>query len=389
MLRPVEPLKLKMMKKLSSVLRLFLSCFFLFLGPGCSILSKKPAEHAFPVTIKEVTQRDVPIFIEAIGNVYSLQTVLIRPQVGGIVQEAYIKQGQYVKTGDPLYKIDPRPFQANLDRAKAALIKDTAALQFAQEQVRRYSEVVQKDYVSKLTFNQYQSQVDLNRGQILSDQADIALAQLNLEWSIPVSPINGKISQFNIDPGNLVTANDPNALTDIRQITPADIRFTIPQQQFIQVQKALQQGSLKFEVFLPQEPDKPREGLIYFIDNHINQATGTILLKGTVPNEDEFFWPGEFVQIRLWLRIQPNAILVPEEAIKIGQEGAYVYIYQPASSTAEYRRVTKGEKIGPFIVIEKGVQPGEQVILKGQNNLRPGSKVTVVPSSTPKKESGK
>lgn len=343
---------------------------------GCSS-APKPKERSYPVTIGEVVQQDVPIYVEAIGNVYSLQTVQIRPQVGGIILEAYVKQGQYVKKGDPLYQIDPRPYQAALDEAKANLQKDLATLKFSEQQVERNQELVKKEYIAKLTFEQYLSQVDLNKGQVASDRAAIALAEINLEWCIPLSPLDGKVSQYNIDPGNLVIGNDPNALTNIRQITPADIRFSITQNDFIKVQKARQSGTLKFEVILPQETENPREGKIYFIDNSLDPTTGTILLRGAAPNEDEMFWPGEFVRVRLRLRVEPNALLVPEEAVRIGQDGPYVYIYQPETSTAEYRLVTRGERFNHMILIEKGVALNEKVIVRGQNNLLPGAKVFI------------
>lgn len=342
---------------------------------ACSGDNQKKQVRTFPVIVGDVIVRDVPIYVETIGNVYSLQTVEVRPQVGGIIQEAYVKQGQYVKKGDPLYKIDPRPYEANLEKAKAALIKDLAALNLAEITVQRYASLVSKEYVSKLNYEQYQANVETGKGQVLSDQADISLAELNLEWTTPRSPIDGKISQFNIDPGNLVIVNDPNALTNIRQITPADVRFGITQKDFIEVQKSILSGLLKFEVILPQEISKPREGKIYFIDNHIDLSTGTILLRGTVPNEDEFLWPGEFVRIRLQLRVHPNALLVPEEAVQIGREGPFVYVYQPDTSTVEYRKVVKGENIDHLQMILEGVKAGEKVVTKGQVNLRQGAQV--------------
>lgn len=357
--------------------RLLLSCLVLIAICGCTSKPKKP-ERIFPVTLGDVIQRDVPIYIEVIGNVYSLQIVEIRPQVGGIVTESYVKQGQYVKKGDPLFLIDPRPYQAALDRAKAALVKDTAALELSKITLKRNEELAKKDYVSKLNFETFQSNVLSGTGQVDSDKADIAIAELNLEWTTPISPIDGKISQYNIYPGNLVTANDPNNFTDVRQITPADIRFNIAQKDFIEVQKALKAGLLKFEVYLPQEADKPREGEIYFIDNHIDLTTGTILIKGTVVNDDEMFWPGEFIRVRLQLRMESNALLVPEEAVQLGQDGPFIYVYQPDTSTVEYRPVVKRERIDHQILIEKGLKAGEKVVLKGQVNLRPGAKVTVI-----------
>lgn len=370
------------MKKIRFLTRHVIAFCMIWIFAGCSSKDPKTTERVLPVVIAEVVQQDIPIFIEVIGNVYSLQTVQIRPQVGGIVQEAYVRQGQYVKKGDPLYKIDPRPYQAALDKAKAALIKDQAALELAKNTVERYSDLVKKDYLSKLTYDQYKTNVETAQGAVLSDQADVVTAELNLEWSTPISPIDGKISFYNIDPGNLVTANDPNFLTDIRQIDPADIRFNVNQKDFVEVQKSMQEGQLKFSAILPQEKDKPREGEIYFVDNHIDLSTGTILLKGTVPNADEQFWPGEFIKVRLQLRTKPDAILVPEEAVQVGQNGPFVYVYQPSTSKVEYRPVVKGEQVDHLILIEKGVEAGEKVVTKGQVNLRPGYKVYISKSGS-------
>lgn len=362
------------MNRLITVTGLFL---LIILFSNCSKSHPPSQKRIFPVIIADVEQRDIPIFVNIIGNVHSLQVVQIRPQVGGIVKEAYVTQGQYVKKGDPLFKIDPRLYQANLEKAKAALMKDQAALNLAEITVARNASLVQKDYVSKLTNEQYITNVSSAKGQILNDQADIALAELNLEWTTPKSPIDGKISQFNVDPGNVVVANDPNAITDIRQITPADIRFFIPQKYFLEAQKAFQKGTLKFEATLPQVPDKPREGEIYFLDNHIDLTTGTILVKGTVPNEDEFFWPGEFIDVKLIMRTQAKALLVPEEAISYGLKGPFVYVYDVKTKTVEYRDVVKGEKIDKLIQIEKGIHLGEKVVIRGQINLRPGVEVSV------------
>jgi multidrug efflux system membrane fusion protein len=358
-------------------MRAYLLIFSLLFLTACSDRSKK-VETVFPVELGVAVERNVPIYIEAIANVYTLQFVEMRPQVGGIVEEVYFKDGDYVKKDEILYKIDPRPYQAALDKAKAALIKDVATLQFNEMRVKRYSDLTKEQYFSKVNYEQFQSDSETSRGQVLSDQADIETAQLYLDWTAPRSPLDGRISQNLIHPGNLVTANNANFLVDIRQIDPADIRFSINQKQFVEVQKAIKAGTLKFQAILPQKPDKPREGEIYFIDNHIDLATGTILLKGKVPNEDELFWPGEFVRVRLELRREPHGVLVPEEAIRLGQDGPFVYVFLPDSSTVDYRPVVKGETIDHQVLIEKGVKAGEKVVTKGQINLRPGVKVSLV-----------
>ncbi|MBA3816760.1 MAG: efflux RND transporter periplasmic adaptor subunit [Parachlamydiaceae bacterium] len=378
-----------MMRKVNSYvirLHIYLCIFFLFTLGGCKSIKPQPEERAYPVTIAAVEQRDVSISIESIGNVFSLQIVQIRPQVGGVITHAYVEQGQYVKKDDPLYQIEARPFKDRLDVAKATLTKDTASLKFAQIRVERYSDLVKKDYFSKLNFDQYTTEVEAAKGQKMIDEANVALAELDLEWTTIMSPIEGKISQFNVDPGNLVVANDPKALTDIRQITPADIRFNLTQKDFIAVQKAKDEGTLKFEVFLPQKVEEPRSGQIYFIDNHFDLSTGTILIKGSVENNDELFWPGEFVRVRLNLGTISKASLVPEEAVQVGQDGPFVYVYIPEKERVEYRLITKGEKVGQQVVIEKGITSAEKVVTKGQVNLRPGSKVKIITSTNDKAE---
>lgn len=330
-----------------------------------------------PVVVADVIQKDVPLYIDTIGNVHSYQIVQIRPQVTGIIEKAYVKEGQTIKVGDPLYQIDPRPYQAALQKAKAALIKDEATLKFNQEKVERYKDVVQKDFLSVLEYHQFVSLVETTQGQIISDKADIALAELNLEWTTPKSPIDGKISLFNIDPGNLVLANDPNAIANIRTIHPANIRFYLSQKEFFSVQ-VLPENPTQFEVFLPQDPTNPRKGKITFIDNHINPNNGTILFEGLVPNEDEIFWPGEYVKVRLLLREIPNAILVPEEAIKIGQNGPYVFVYNSKDSTVDLRPIIKGNQIDQMVIIEKGLSFGEKVVTKGQINLHPRDSVYLI-----------
>lgn len=352
---------------------------------ACSPENQKMGEHPLPVEIGESTQADVPIFIESIGNVYSLQTVLIRPQVGGLITEIHVKQGDDVEKDQLLYTIDPRPYQAALDQAKANLIKDEATLKLAEITVERYQELVKQDYVSQLTFDQYKTSVDLGKAQVIIDKAQVELAEINLGYTSIRSPMDGRISQYNIDAGNVVVANDTNALTQVLQTNPADIHFSVTQKEFVQIRKAQQEGSFKFEVYLPEFPEEPRTGNIYFFDNHIDTNTGTILFKGAVPNEDVFFWPGEFVKVRLQLKIAKNAVLVPSAAIQIGQEGKFIYIYQPETSTVEYRLVETGQTFDERTLIEKGAVSGEQVVINGQINLRPNAKVILISHDQAKK----
>lgn len=352
--------------------------FFLFsLLALQSCFQNKSVPPVYPVNIAEVKQGDAISYIEAIGNVTTRYFVQIRPQVTGILMEYYVKQGDHVKKNQPLLLIDPRPYEYALKSAEGNLNKDKATLKFADEQVKRNKTLVTQAYVSQLNYEQYLSQVDTTKGQILSDEAAISSASLNLEWTKPTSPIDGRVSQQYINPGNLVSAGQPGVLIDVREVDPAEISFNISQNDYVKVTQ-IKTRPLKFLAYLPQKPNELREGNIYFMDNHIDMATGTILFKGTIPNKDEYFLPGEFVRVKLIQDTYKNALLVPEQAVKVGQHGNYLYVYLPESSTVEYRDVVIGPKADGFIAIEKGITSGEKVVTQGQNNLLPGSKVKVV-----------
>lgn len=345
---------------------------------ACSDGGHPMGEHPLPVEVGEARLADVPVFIEAIGNVHSLKTVLVRPQVGGIITKIHVQQGDDVKEDQLLYTIDPRPYEAALEQAKATLTKDEANLKLSKATVERFETLVKQDYVSQLTFDQYKTNVDVGKAQIIIDQALVDLAEINLGYTEIRSPLDGRISQYNVDAGNVVVANDSNALTQILQISPISIHFAVTQREFVQIRRAQEEGSFKFEVFLPEFPDEPREGLIYFFDNHIDTSTGTILFKGSVSNEDVFFWPGEFVKVRLQLKIVKEAVIIPATAIQIGQEGKFVYIYHPDTNTVEYRLVESGQTMDGTVMILQGVAAGDKVITNGQINLRPNAKVFVV-----------
>ena len=328
-----------------------------------------------PVRVAQLKQEDIPVYIEAIGNVGSLQVVQIKPQVSGKLLDAHVKQGQLVKKGDLLYTIDPLPYEAALEKARGTLQKDEATMSFAKKKMERYVELVKQDFVSQLTFDQYQSEYQAAQAQVAVGKADVEIAEINLNYCTITSPIDGMVSQFNIDPGNLVVANDPNTLTVIRQINPADIKFSVPQKDFQEIQKSMKGETLKFEVIVIGQPEK-YEGEVYFIDNHLDLSTGTILLRGEVPNEGGALWPGEFVTIRMLIKTIPNAIMAPTSAVQTGQQGSYVYVVKP-DMTVDYRQVTVGEKYNNDIVIEKGLALDETVVVDGQINLYPGAKIFI------------
>lgn len=247
--------------------------FILLLCASCSREAQKTAERLYPVTVTEVKiHENVPIFLENIGNIYSREIIYLRPQVSGVIKKTYFEEGSYVKKDDPLFLIDPRPYEAALERAEAALIRDQSTLDFANIRLERYDGLVKKEYFSKLNYEQYKAEADAAKGQVLIDKAEIATAKLNLEWALLKSPIDGKISSAGFDTGNLVAANDPTPLTIIRQISPIDVFFYFGQTDYVTIRNAMskQKEPLKVHVFLPQEPGKIREAEVYFVDNQVN-----------------------------------------------------------------------------------------------------------------------
>lgn len=364
----------------------FISISFCFLTAsfwGCSTGSPPPA-RAFPVIVAEVIQEDVPIYMEAIGNVYSWATVQIKAQVSGKLLKAHVQQGQDVKKGDKLFTIDPKPYKASLEKVKAILQKDEATLSFSKQKVTRYIDLLKKNYVAQLTYDQYATDVKTLEAQVAFDKADVDLNTINLAYCFIISPIDGRISQFNVDPGNIVSPSDTSPITEIRQITPANVQFSLPQKDFQELKKIFSQ-TIKFDVLLQDSKTPIQTGEVYFIDNHIDLSTGTILLKGKVENIDRSLWPGEFVRVRMLLKTTPQAILVPQGAVQIGQQGKYVYVLKQ-DNTVELRLVTTGVRYHKNIVIEKGLNPHDIVVVDGQINLRPGVKVTVTtpnPSGKP------
>lgn len=367
---------------------LLLYLLLLLAGSACSGQGGQPPVKAYPVDVGKVIQENVPVYMEEIGNVYSFSTINVKPQVSGILLEAHVKQGQEVKAGDLLYTIDPRYYEAQLKRAQGTLLKDIAALEFAQQRVDRFKDLVTKDYVARVTYEEYQSNVDEAKGQIVMDEADVALAQINLDYCYVKSPIDGMISVYNIYPGNYVRSDSTDALTVIRQIVPADVHFTLTQSEFDSLRISPHEGDREFEVYAPDQPERIYKGKVYFIDNNIDINTGTILFKGEVKNGDKYFWPGQFVRVRMLVEMRNDAMLVPFSAVQVGQKGEFLYVVKP-DNTVELRSVKTSVRKGEYIVVENNVSPGDVVVTDGQINLHSGAAIKVrnAPKDKDKKSS--
>jgi multidrug efflux system membrane fusion protein len=368
---------------------------------------KKKGDMVAPVTVARVTQRDVPVEVQVIGNVEAYSTIVVRSQVGGELTKVSFKEGDYIKQGDLLFSIDRRQLEAQLSQAEANyskakaslgqsqanLARDTAQQQYLQSQAERFARLVKEGVLSKEQGEQAYSSaaamsetINADRAAIESAKADIAATKaaadnlrVQLTYTEIRSPINGRTGNLMVKQGNLVAANSADLVT-INQIQPIYVTFAVPEQQLKSVKTYMAQGKLLVTATPQDDPSGKESGYLTFVDNAVDQATGTIKLKGTFQNEDMKLWPGQFVRVVLRLTTQPNAIVVPNQAVQSGQDGSYVYVVKP-NSTVEVRPVTTGARVEEDLVIEDGLQAGETVVTEGQLRLSPGVRVRIRPGS--------
>src|SRR5574337_1224787 len=348
---------------------------------ACSTGNTKPAAKAVPVVAETADQNNVPLQIRTIGNVEAYNSVQVRSLVGGEVQGVYFREGQDVKKGDLLFRIDTRPYEAALKQAEAALARDAAQARNAEEQARRYAILVQKDYVPRDQYDQIRANAEALSAAVEADKANVETARLNLSYCTIKSPINGRAGAVLVNAGNVIKANDL-VMTTINQIIPIYVSFSIPEQNLADVKKYMTLHELKVDAVLTGDEKRPARGELTFIDNAVNTATGTIKLKGTFPNQDRSLWPGQFTDVVLTLTTEPNRVVVPSQAVQTGQQGQYVYVVKP-DMTADLRIVKQGRTFEKWTLIEKGVAAGEKIVTDGQLKLRPGASVEIKNASAP------
>jgi multidrug efflux system membrane fusion protein len=337
------------------------------------------------VLTAHVTQRDVPVWLEGLGNVSAFYTVTVKTQVDGRLDMVLFKEGQHVKKGDLLAQIDPRPFAIQLESAEAAYARDVANLKNARVNLDRYKTLVQQNLIAVQQMTDQQSSVDQLEAQARADQAQIDGAKLNLDYARIVSPIEGVTGVRIVDPGNVVHAADATGLVVVTQLDPIAVFFTLPEDDLGAVHEAMAKGELTVEA-LSRNGDKPiGEGKLSVIDNEINQATATIRLKAIFPNPHALLWPNQFVKARLRLSTRKNAIVVPAAVVQHGPQGTFAYVVEK-DSTAVVRPVTVETIQGESAIVSKGLAPGEQVVTDGQAQLRPGARVSTKPTASTKPE---
>jgi multidrug efflux system membrane fusion protein len=341
-------------------------------GPGRSGRGRE----AVPVLVVTAVQKAVPVQIRAVGNVEPYSTVSVKSQVTGVIERAHFKEGQDVKKGQLLFTIDPRPFEAALKQAEANLARDTAQLRNLREQVRRYADLVEKQYVSREQYDQIKTNADAAEAVVNANKAAVENAKVQLSYCYIYAPINGRVGSLLVNEGNLVRVNDGAPLVVINQVNPINVTFAVPEQHLADVKRHMGGGQLKVAAGFQSDEGRPEQGNLAFIDNAVDRATGTIKLKAEFANRERRLWPGQFVNVALTLSTQGDAVVVPSETIQIGPEGQQVFVVKQ-DKQVEMRLVTVGRTLGGESVITKGLAPGETVVLEGQFLLGPGSRVEI------------
>ena len=353
-----------------------LLCGAALLASGCAKKDPPAMERPpSPVIVTPAVMASVPVYLDEVGRGVAREVVSVQPEVSGRITEIRFTDGADLKKGDPLFTIDPRPFQAQLDAAEANLVQSKAALDFAKIQFARVQDLVASKAIARQDYDTRKNAVDVGEAQVRQNEAAVESARLNLEYTAIRSPIDGRAGHRLVDIGNVVTANSSTLLT-IERLDPIYADFTVTENDLPAVQRNSRGGELKVEVRLPDEPEKPVVGRLTFLDNSVQSSSGTVMLRATVPNADHRLWPGQFVNVRLVLATLPKAVLVPVAATQDSAKGPFVYVVKQ-DSTAELRIIKLGQRQGDQIVVEQGVQPGERVVVTGQLGVMPGAKVRV------------
>ncbi|MFZ3137499.1 MAG: efflux RND transporter periplasmic adaptor subunit [Thermodesulfovibrionales bacterium] len=362
--------------KTESIITCFIFCILLpaFFSACSGKPAQAPPKPPVPVTAATVIQKTVPVQINTIGNVEAYSTVSVKSQIGGILNHVHFREGQDVNKGALLFTIDPRPYEAALRQAEANLAKDTAQLENAREEVRRYAELVKKGYVAQEQYDQIRTNATAFEATVNADKAVVENARLQLKYCYIYSPLTGRTGNLFANEGNLIKANADNPMVIINQIQPTYVTFSVPEQYLSEIKKYMSGGKILVEAFITTGKDNPEEGVLTFVDNTVDVATGTIKLKATFANNKKRLWPGQFVDVVIVLTTQPNAIVVPSQSVQTGQKGQYVFVIKD-DLTVEDRPVTVGRMLNSETVIEKGLQAGEKVVTDGQLRLVPGAKV--------------
>ena len=359
---------------------IILSAAILVFISGCE--KRTPSGFQRPpasVSVATAVQQDVPVYIDNIGKTVAREVVSIQPQVSGRITEIHFVDGAELKKGDMLFTIDPRPYKAQLDSAEATVAEKKAALELAKLQLDRYAELLTTKSVSQYDYDQRKNAYDIAEAQLQQSEAAVDTAKINLAYCFIRSPIDGRAGQRLVDIGNVVAANIGSLLV-IQRLDPIYADFTITENELTSVQQKMKNHALKAEVRLPDDSEKPREGEVSFLDNAVQETTGTVKLRATLPNSDHRFWPGRFVRVRLVLETIHGAVLIPASAPQRSAKGMFVYVVNN-DSIAELRPVKLGQRQEDLVVVDDGLKAGERIVVSGQLAVVPDAKVQVQEST--------
>lgn len=333
------------------------------------------AVRSVPVVTAVAQRRDLPVYLDGLGTVTAYATVSVRAQVDGRLDKLFFKEGQPVKKGEALAQIDPRPYQNQLHQAEGQFTRDQATLDTNKQNLARYEDLAQQKFIAAQQADDQRGLVAQGQAALRMDQAAIDVAKLNLEYAHITSPVDGVAGIRNVDAGNLVHASDPTAIVTITQLDPIAVIFTLPQDALPQVSLHQAEGSLEVIVFSRDGETELGRGKLEVIDNAINTSTGTLRFKAVLPNPGHALWPNQFVKARLMLTVRSGVVVIPAPALQRGPAGLFVYVV--ANDTAQARPVTVELLQGDDALIAKGLEQGDTVVIEGQNQLRPGSKVAL------------
>ena len=330
-----------------------------------------------PVQADQAKTGDFPIYLNGLGIVQAFYGVTIRARVDGELQQVYFQEGQSVEKGDLIAQIDPRPYQAQLDQAKAKRAQDEAQLASARLMLQRDSQLINNKVIDQQTYDTQKYATDQLQALVQADQAAIDNAQTQLDYTRLVAPIYGRVGIRLVDPGNIVHSSDTGGIVTINQVQPISVLFTLPQQDLGKVRDALHQNKALQVVALDRDNSSAlSNGTLAVLDNQIDSTTATVKLKATFDNTDLRLWPGQFVNVRLLLGTKSDAVTVPASAVQRGPNGMYVYSISP-DNKAEMRPVTVGSTEDNRTLVESGLQGGDRIVVDGQYRLQPGATVEI------------
>ncbi|MDR2012598.1 MAG: efflux RND transporter periplasmic adaptor subunit [Rhodanobacter sp.] len=343
--------------------------------------SREPTPHpppVAPVTVVKAQTRDMPVLVSVVGTVEPINSVAVTSMIDGQLLSTLVKDGDFVTQNQLLFKIDPRPAQAALRQAQATLTKDKAALGQASSEVKRNAPVAEKGYISADQMEQLRTTGKTAAASVKVDEANVAAARVTLGYTEIRSPLAGRIGRLLIQPGNLLKANDSNALTVINQIEPIFVNFALPGQLLGRVLVAQKDAPLKASATIAGVPT-PVDGVVAFVDNAVDTTTGAIKLRAQFANAEHLLWPGQLVGVNLTLGHDKDAIVLPEHAVQNGPDGRYVFVVK-SDDSAEQRSVGVARTVQGQAVIQSGLAAGETVVLDGQSRLQNGTKLKIVTS---------